>query len=456
VSALLPDLQSRLDVAVAGRGVPGAAVAIAFGDDLAEAASGVLNRDTGVPATPDSVFQIGSVTKSWTAVLVLQLVEEGLVGLDEPVRSYLPSFAVADAAASAGVTVRQLLAHTGGFAGDVFIDTGSGDEALGGYIERLREAAVQVHPPGELFSYCNSGYGVLGALAARLRGGTWESALRQRVVAPLGATRVALSPAEAARFPAATGHLKAPDADGYVVSGGALPRSLGPAGTVMQAAPRDLVRLGRMLCAGGVAADGTTVLSPDTVAAMRTPQVTVPGVPGREAASWGLGLALLDWAGTPVYGHEGDVPGQSSAFWVIPDHRFVVGLSVNANAARGIFDDVVVPIVEELTGVPVPPRPAPPPRPGKGDGDDSDRLAGRYVTVLYDYEVAVSDGGLAITSTPKGLAAAVGREPRTDRYVRLAGDTYVTAEPEDGSHETITFLDAGRYLHTARAALRVG
>jgi hypothetical protein len=167
------------------------------------------------------------------------------------------------------------------------------------------------------------------------------------------------------------------------------------------------------------------------------------------------GLALLDWAGTPVFGHDGDMPGQSSAWWVIPDHRLVVALSVNANAVRGIFDEVVVPIVEELTGVPVPARPAPPrpvPPSSAGGGKDHGRLAGRYVTPLYEYEVAAADGGLAITTTPKGIAAAVGQEPRTDRSVALPGDTYVTAEPEDGFHETVTFVHDGQYLHTMRAA----
>jgi CubicO group peptidase (beta-lactamase class C family) len=456
---LLPDLPDLLDGAAARRGVPGAAVAVGHGDDLAEAATGVLNLDTGVRATPDSVFQVGSVTKAWTAVLVLQLVHEGLVDLDRPVRTYLPEFAVADEGASARVTVRQLLAHTAGFAGDLFIDTGRGHGALGRYVDRLRETAVQIHPPGEMFSYCNSGYCVLGALVARLRGGTWESALRERVVTPLGATRVALYPEEAIRFRAAAGHVKPPGAQAYaVVTSDPLPRSAGPAGTVLYAAPRDLVRLGRVLCAGGAAADGTTVLSPEAVAAMRAPQVRVPGVPGRGVRDWGLGLALLDWAGTPVFGHEGDVPGQSSIWWVIPDHRLVVALCVNANAARGIFDDVLVPVVERLTGVPVPPRHVPPrPAPSRpaGDGGHHDRFAGRYVTPLYEYEVAASDGGLAITTTPKGVAAAIGREAQTDRYVPLAGDTYVTADPEDGFHDTVTFLQDGRYLHTMRAAPRV-
>jgi CubicO group peptidase (beta-lactamase class C family) len=90
-------------------------------------------------------------------MIAVNAVSQAAVNLDEPVRRYLPEFAVADEAASARITVRQLLAHTGGFAGDIFIDTGRGDEALGRYIEQLREPATEIHPPGAMFSYCNSG-----------------------------------------------------------------------------------------------------------------------------------------------------------------------------------------------------------------------------------------------------------------------------------------------------------
>ena len=209
--ALLPNLQRWLDDAAIRHDVPGAAVAVGVGDELAEAATGVVNRGTGVAATTDSVFQIGSVTKVWTASLVMQLVGDGLVDLDAPVRRYLPEFGVLDAAASATVTVRQLLSHTGGFDGDLFEDTGRGDDAVDRLLAFMRTGAAQVHPPGELFSYCNAGYSTLGALVTKLRGGTWESVLRERLIGPLGVTHMALFAEEAILFRAAAGHLADPD-----------------------------------------------------------------------------------------------------------------------------------------------------------------------------------------------------------------------------------------------------
>ncbi|MER6826049.1 serine hydrolase domain-containing protein [Streptosporangium sp. NPDC000563] len=92
------NLRERLDEAARRHGVPGAALAIWAGGELVEAATGVVNRNTGVRTTADSVFQVGSTTKVWTAALVMQLVDEGLIELDRPVREYLPEFAVADGA----------------------------------------------------------------------------------------------------------------------------------------------------------------------------------------------------------------------------------------------------------------------------------------------------------------------------------------------------------------------
>src|SRR6266545_4396953 len=142
---LLPDLQTRLDEAARRHDVPGAVVAVGYESELAEAATGVVNRNTGVATTPESVFQIGSVTKVWTTALVMQLVDEGLVELDQPVRRYLPGFAVVDPEATETVTVRQLLSHTGGFDGDLFEDTGRG----GGGARRVpRRLRLDVEPRG--------------------------------------------------------------------------------------------------------------------------------------------------------------------------------------------------------------------------------------------------------------------------------------------------------------------
>jgi CubicO group peptidase (beta-lactamase class C family) len=427
--------------------VPGAAVAVGHDNQLLEAATGVLNRETGVEATSDSVFQIGSVTKVWTAVLVMQLVDEGLVDLDEPVRTYLPEFGVVDAAASGSVTVRQLLLHTGGFVGDVFEDTGSGDDALDRYLVHLRGHAGQLSAPGALYSYCNSGYAVLGALVARLRGDIWESVLRERLIKPLGVRHMALSAEEAILFRAAAGHIRSEVARPWQ-----LPRSNGPAGATPCAAPRELVRFGRFFLDGGVTAAGDRLLSADAIAAMTAPHLTLPGVPERGAGHRGLGFELFDWGGTAAVGHNGGTMGQAALWRVVPAHRLVVAISATGADAPGFFDDLLDAIVRDLTGVTVPARPVPPSGPhAPGPAE----FAGRYEYPMATYDVVATDEGLEVTETPQGLAAQMGDPPTTQRYVALSGTTFITTEPDNGSHATFTVLDGGQYLYGGRLARRV-
>ncbi len=140
---------------------------------------------TGVEATADALFQIGSITKVWTATLVMQLVDEGRIELDAPVRRYLPGFRVADEAVSDAVTIRHLLTHTSGIDGDHFADTGRGDDALERYVESCAELP-QVHPLGATYSYCNTGYTVLGRVLELVADTVWDDLLRTRLVQPLG------------------------------------------------------------------------------------------------------------------------------------------------------------------------------------------------------------------------------------------------------------------------------
>ncbi len=231
---LVPELNEILEKYRREDHVPGVTLAVRAGGEVVECASGVLSLDTGVEATPDSLFQIGSVTRTFTATLVMQLVDEGLVDLDQPVRTYVPefslAFSVADREAGEAVTVRQLLSHTGGFDGDVFDDFGRGDDALARYVEALGDRN-QIFPPGRMFSYCNSGFCVLGRLVERGRQlPSWDAALRRHVIEPLGLTHTVTLAEEAVMFRTAVGHIDGEGenpAEQRVVSSWQLPRSRG-------------------------------------------------------------------------------------------------------------------------------------------------------------------------------------------------------------------------------------
>jgi CubicO group peptidase (beta-lactamase class C family) len=436
---LLPQLPTWLDEAAARHDIPGAAIAVGLGADLAEAATGVTSRVTGVAATPETLFQIGSVTKVWTATLVMQLVDDGLIGLDRPVRDYLPEFGVVDPVATETVTVRQLLLHQGGFEGDLFEDTGRGDDALNLFLAFMHHNAPQVVPPGTLFSYCNAGYCVLGALVAKLRGGTWEEVLRERVIEPLGAKHMALLAEEAILFRAAVGHMESGPFTRWQ-----LPRSNGPAGATPCAAPRDLVRFGRMFLAGGLTESGARVLSPDALAVMLSPQIELPGLPERGEVRRGLGPSLFDWEGNAAFGHDGSTLGQGTQWRVVPEHGLVVAMSANHDACRAFFDELLDRVVKELTGIVVPARPTGSARPGPPE------LEGRYSFPLCTYSVVATGDGLEVTATPHPIDGVDGGPATTERYTAVSDSTFVT---EKGW--TISFVDDGRYLYNGRLVPRV-
>ena len=300
-----PTLQERLDDLREEHDVPGASVAVLRDGAVVAAASGTLNLDTGVEATTDSLFQIGSITKVWTATVIMQLVEGGRVELDAPVRRYLPDFRVADEDVSASVTVQHLLTHTSGIDGDHFADTGRGDDALAAYVESCAEV-TQVHPLGATMSYCNTGYSILGRIEYPVLQNTgysilgrivevvtdavWDEAIRTRLAEPLDLTHTATLAEDVLRFRAAIGHIEPPGHERSTAPAWGLPRSAGPAGGICSTAS-DLLGFAA-LHLGGVAPSGDRLLREDSLAAMREPLAVVPSGIGPFPPRWGLGWSL--------------------------------------------------------------------------------------------------------------------------------------------------------------------
>ncbi len=338
-------------------------MAVLAGDDeVFDAAAGVLSKATGVEATPDSVFQIGSITKLWTSTLVMQLVDEGKVDLDAPVRTYLPEFKIRDEDAAAQITVRQLLTHTSGFEGDIFTDTGLGDDCVEKYVGVLHDVP-QLFPPGEQFSYNNAGYCVLGRLVEVLREKPYDTCVRDHLITPLGLTHAANGPYEAILFRAAVGHVENEPGAGYEPAPvWALARSNAPAGSMLAMRPRDLLAFAQMHMNDGKAADGTQVLAPGTAATMHARQVDLPDL-GIMGTSWGLGFERFDTPEGAIIGHDGNTIGQAAFLRIVPEAGFAVALLTNGGDIISLYQDLVGHLIEELTGHPSPAAPGPAGRP---------------------------------------------------------------------------------------------
>jgi len=163
--------------------IPGVAVAVWAGGQEYVKGYGVTNVDHPVPVDGDTIFRIGSTTRTFTGTTMMRLVEQGKVDLDSPVRRYIPDFAVADASVSATVTVRQLLNHTSGWNGDDEQDFGRGDDALARYVNSLKRLP-QLTAPGSVFAYNNSGLVLAGRIIELVTGTTYESAVQTQVLDP--------------------------------------------------------------------------------------------------------------------------------------------------------------------------------------------------------------------------------------------------------------------------------
>ncbi|AYY12196.1 class A beta-lactamase-related serine hydrolase [Actinobacteria bacterium YIM 96077] len=439
-------------------GVPGTSVAVLAGGDIAEAATGVLNVRTGVAATTDSVFQIGSITKVWTTSLIMQLVDEGRLDLDAPVRAYVPEFTVADARASAQITVRQLTCHVAGFEGDIFTDTGRGHDAVEKYLGVITEVP-QLFAPGERFSYNNAGYVVLGRIVEVLREKPFGTALRDHLATPLGLSHLATDADEAILHRAAVGHIEPePEAEQVPAPVWSLPASNAPAGSLLAMSAADLVRFAAMHLAGGTSADGAQILSDGSVSAMQERQVELPNL-GILGNAWGLGWEIFDWAGGVVIGHDGGTIGQSAFLRIVPGTGVAVAVLTNGGNPLALYSTVMDHILQELAGVRVPSLPAPPDRPEPVA--DPARYVGRYAADVVEYTVeGDAEGRLWQTMTPRGVLAEAGRKEVRSELVRLSGDTFVTAEPVDGMHMPAAFVGSdpdgrAKFLHQGRAVPRV-
>jgi len=449
-------LRDRLPGLLTEHRVPGAAIAVSVGPDVVDFAAGLLSKSTGVEATTDSVFQVGSVTKLWTSTLIMQLADEGKLNIDAPVRRYLPEFRIADEHAAAQITVRQLLCHTAGFEGDIFTDTGPGDDCVEKYVATLGSVA-QLFAPGEMFSYNNAGFCVLGRIVEVLRGKHYDACLREHVFGPLGLTHVANGANEAILFRAAVGHIApGPDADPQPAPVWSLARSNAPAGSMLSMRPRDLLAFARMHMSGGTAADGTTVLSAASVKAMQQPQVTLPHL-AVMGDRWGLGWEMFDWQGGPVIGHDGGTIGQSAFLRLVPERDVAIALLTNGGDGIAVYTQVYGHLLRELADVEMPAMPVPPAEPATVDAS---RYVGTYSCDVADMTVTQDeDGRVWVEQVPKGDLAEMLGPPERHELVRLDGDTFVTAEPEHGLHMPHVFVgDDGRgqalYLHSGRAIRR--
>ena len=453
----LADLQPRLASLVEEHDVAGAAIGVLHDGTVTTAAAGFANRRAGVEATPDTVFQIGSQGKMWTATVLMQLVDEGLVDIDASVRTYLPEFTVADPDVSTAVTLRHLLTHTSGIDGDNFADFGRGDDCLERYVESC-VSLEQTHPLGATMSYCNTGFSILGRVIEVVTGKVWDAVMRERLFEPLSLGHTGTLPEEALLHRAAVGHVApGPGAPLEVAPVWMLPRSCGPMGLINSTVD-DVLTFARLHLDNGATEDGTQLVSAERIGAMRQPLVASPD-PHTIGTHWGLGVILFDWDGRPVYGHDGGTIGQSSRLRIVPDADVAISLVANGGpGTQRVYEVLFGELMAELAGITMPP---PLQLPAQTPDVDLARFAGTYQRLSVRYDLTPEDGRLVGTVTLSGPIAALTPHPVSAvTFTPVDATTFLVQDEESPTPTPAVFYDFAdgipQYLHTgARANPRV-
>jgi CubicO group peptidase (beta-lactamase class C family) len=408
-------------------GIPGAAVGVWTDGRERYACHGVTSIENPLPIDPNTLFLIGSVTKTYTATALMCLVAKGLVELKAPVRHYVPELKLANEQAAKEITVLNLLNHTAGLDNGLIVDTGEGDEALSTYVAKMAELNL-VAAPGVRASYSQAGYNLAGRIIEKITGLTYERAVATLVLEPLGLSHSFFNRDDILTRRFAVGHN--PDAGGTLSIARLWRRWRGdnPGGGLASSAS-DQIRWARFHLGEGCAQSGIRVLPAEPLIQMKQPTIPLRGSTLGDAI--GLSWFLRDVEGVRTVGHGGSANGQFAELLTVPERAFAVVALSNASPGGIPFNQAVVHwALETYLGV-VEREPVALPY----DEQRALEIIGKYET---------SAQALAIRKNEAGLTLEVGIKPE----IRAAADKPL---PPDYPPEHIGLLpgDKDEYIVTS-------
>ncbi|MPY48455.1 serine hydrolase domain-containing protein [Streptomyces acidicola] len=378
-------------------------------------------------------YRVGSITKTFTAVLVLRLRDEGVLDLGDPLEKHLPGTGAGEA------TIAELLAHTGGLAA----------ESPAPWWERtpgsLRPELADVlgeqphrHPVGRRFHYSNTGYTLLGALVEELRGAPWEDVLRREVLEPLSLHRTSGDP----QAPHAGGWAVHPWADVMLPEPTEHLGRMAPAGQLWSTTG-DLSRFAAFLAQGD-----DRVLSAESLLEMWTPAAPAEAADVAAGVAYGLGMQLQQRDGRFLVGHSGSVPGFLASLTISVEDDVAAVVLVNCTsgpAASSVAADLVGIVAEAEPRIPEPWRPLP----------EADRsvleLTGQWYWGTHAFALRlVAGGGLSLEPlSGNGRLGAWFRANGDGTWTGLdgyfAGESLRAVRRPDGS---VDHLDLGSFVFT--------
>jgi CubicO group peptidase (beta-lactamase class C family) len=346
IEAKLQSLKEFTQQAMREHHVPGVSIGLIVDGVEHYVSLGVTSVANPLPVTADTLFQIGSTTKTFTATAAMKLVQDRLLELDAPVRKYIPDFRVADEQVSARVTVQHLMTHTSGWFGDFDLDTGDDSNALELYVQAMAELP-QLTPLDALMSYSNSAFVLLGRLIEVVSGKTLDVFMRESVLEPLALHDTVFWAHEAITKRTAVGHKQSEDDQTTVIPVWRLPRyDHGDGGLVASA--RNQMRYARFQMGqlGDVPIHAASRLE------MQTPRISAGGKEFIGLCWFIEDKQTKDDCTVRVIRHGGSVPGFQSHFWFAPQENFAFTCQTNGDAGMALNTMVTAWTLEHLFNIP--------------------------------------------------------------------------------------------------------
>ena len=322
--------------------IPGLALAIVSDRSILYARGfGVASLEDGrVPVTPQTLFRIGSTTKSLTGTAAMRLVEQGQLALDAPIKTYIDWFRLRDPGAADAVTLRMLLSHTAGLPTDWEVYNQHDPAALARYVRDDVPRYPLVAAPGTQFEYSNVGTNIVGYLIEVVTDMPFVAAMQALIFDPLEMRRTTFDPTVAMTYPLAQGHTLAEDGSIGVHHQFANHTAHYPAGFVISTV-LDMANFAIMHLDRGRFRD-QQLLTPESVALMHAAHTAF-----RKPAGEGYGLTFMieQYKGVRLVGHSGSIPYFHSRLYLVPDAG--VAVIAVANCMAG-FQQVINNVLDQL------------------------------------------------------------------------------------------------------------
>ena len=370
--------------------IPGVTVGVWHKGREQRAGFGVTSVEHPLPVTPETLFQTGSISKTFTGTLLMQLVEQGKLDLDEPVRKYMPELKLSDEDVAEQVTTRHLLTHVGGWVGDYFNDFGTGADANELMVKDIAKLP-QIHPLGKIWSYNNTGFNIAARLVEVLTGQPYETAAQDMLLDPLGLSMTFFYPSDILfthRF--VVGHHR--EGNKMLVS---RPWAVGRAGNGIGGVVcdvGDLLAYARFHMGDGKSAAGKRVIAKKSLAAMRVPQISAGGR-GEMCITW----FHRNVDGLTLFSHGGWTHGQQAYLLFIPEKDFALAVLTNADEGGILTSNAVAWALDIYFGAK-----AKSPKPISVPAAELKQYVGRYKIGVECFDLKIKGGSLVHQNIPLG------------------------------------------------------